>query len=50
VLVSGVDRYLDKDLWTPQAFSREFGNFVVAFFFYFFFSFYIFFFAIDSAL
>ena len=26
VVVSGVHHYLDKELWTPQAFERDFGE------------------------
>lgn len=26
VLVCGVDQFLDNDLWTPKAFSRDFGE------------------------
>ena len=26
VLVAGVDQALDKNLWTPQAFERDFGE------------------------
>lgn len=25
-MVTGVDRYLNKELWTPQAFERDFGE------------------------
>jgi lysine-specific demethylase 3 len=25
-VVTGVDRYLNKELWTPQAFERDFGE------------------------
>ena len=26
VIVAGVDHFLDKSLWTPQAFERDFGK------------------------
>ena len=26
MIVAGVDRFLDKSLWTPQAFERDFGE------------------------